>query len=267
MEKKKYWIKLEKDFLNSSQIKVIKNMQNGKDYIIFYLALMLESTNTEGHLRFSELVPYNEEMLASVTDTNVDIVRSAMKVFQSLGLIQVLENGTIFLPDVPKRVGKECDSAERVRLFRERQDVKKIEMLQCNTDVTKCNNNKDKNKNKDKDKDIYIAEQSTATYKEIIDYLNEKAGTKFRYNSQKTKDKIKARLNEKYTVEDFKKVIDNKCACWRGTDMEKYLRPETLFGGKFESYLNEKQSKKEIMYKHKYDKMKLENLLDSFGSL
>lgn len=136
--KKKYWLKLEKDFLNSSQIKVIKNMKNGKDYIIFYLALMLESVNSEGHLRFSDLVPYNEEMLASITDTNVDIVRSAMQIFESLGLIQVFQNGTLFLPDVPKRVGKECESAERVRLYRE-----KHKMLQCNNDVTNCNTNKE----------------------------------------------------------------------------------------------------------------------------
>lgn len=137
-EKKKYWLKLEKDFLNSSQIKVIKNMKNGKDYIIFYLALMLESVNSEGHLRFSDFVPYNEEMLASITDTNVDIVRSAMRIFESLGMIQVLENGTLYLPDVPKRVGRECESAERVRLYRERHKV-----LQCNNDVTKSNDNKE----------------------------------------------------------------------------------------------------------------------------
>lgn len=145
-DKKKFWIKLEKDFLNSSQIKVIKHMPNGKDYIIFYLALMLESTNSEGHLRFSELVPYNEEMLASITDTNVDIVRSAMVIFQQLGMIQILGNGTIFLPDVPKRVGKESDSAERVRLYRERE---KSKLLQCNADVTKCNDNIEEEKSKE----------------------------------------------------------------------------------------------------------------------
>lgn len=125
-EKKKYWLKLEKDFLNSSQIKVIKNMKNGKDYIIFYLALMLESVNSEGHLRFSDLVPYNEEMLASITDTNIDIVRSAMHIFANLGMIQILENGTLYLPDVPKRVGKEGESAERVRLYRERHNMKPL---------------------------------------------------------------------------------------------------------------------------------------------
>ena len=49
-------------------------MHNGKDYVFFYLALMLESVSTDGYLRFTELVPYNEEMLASITETNIDIV-------------------------------------------------------------------------------------------------------------------------------------------------------------------------------------------------
>ena len=77
-------------------MKVVKNMPNGKDYVLFYLALMLESIENIGHLRFSELVPYSEEMLASITDTNIDIVRSAVKIFCQLGLMQKLDDGTIF---------------------------------------------------------------------------------------------------------------------------------------------------------------------------
>lgn len=73
---------------------------------------------------------------------------------------------------------------------------------------------------------------------EIITYLNKKIGTRYREGNKVTQKHIKARLKEKYTVEDFKTVIDKKCAEWKGTDMEKYLRPETLFGTKFESYLN-----------------------------
>ena len=141
MEKKRYWLKLDKDFLNSSQIRVIKNLPNGKDYLIFYLALLLESVETVGHLRFSELVPYNEEMLASITDTNVDIVRSAMKVFNQLGLLKILTDGTIFMTQVADMTGKESDSAERVRQYRLREKEKK--KLQCNTDVTKSNDNKE----------------------------------------------------------------------------------------------------------------------------
>ena len=73
---------------------------------------------------------------------------------------------------------------------------------------------------------------------EIIDYLNKKTHKKYKTNSKTTKKHINARLNEGYTLSDFKQVIDNRCATWLGTDMEQYLRPETLFGSKFESYLN-----------------------------
>ena len=81
-------------------------------------------------------------------------------------------------------------------------------------------------------------------YSSVIDYLNEKTERtgkeKYSSTSTKTQKLIKARLREKYEPEDFKIVIDKKCKEWLGTDMEKYLRPETLFGNKFESYLKQK---------------------------
>jgi uncharacterized phage protein (TIGR02220 family) len=73
---------------------------------------------------------------------------------------------------------------------------------------------------------------------EIVDYLNEKAHKNYRSNNKTTIRHINARLKEGRTLSDFKQVIDNRCATWLGTDMEQYLRPETLFGSKFESYLN-----------------------------
>jgi len=87
-------------------------------------------------------------------------------------------------------------------------------------------------------------------YKEIVDYLNEKTGSKYRSSGSKTKSLIKARTNEGFSLDDFKTVIEKKAKEWSGTTMEKYLRPETLFGTKFEGYLNEKQSanQKQIGY-------------------
>lgn len=76
-------------------------------------------------------------------------------------------------------------------------------------------------------------------YENIIARLNEKAGTNYRPSSKATQNHINARIAEGYTVEDFYTVIDKKCAEWKGDPkMEKYLRPETLFGSKFENYLN-----------------------------
>ena len=81
-------------------------------------------------------------------------------------------------------------------------------------------------------------------YEEIINYLNLKANTHYRHNIKKTQSLISARFNENFTLDDFKRVIDNKVNEWKNTEMEKYLRPETLFGTKFESYLNQKEKEK-----------------------
>ncbi|KIL72368.1 conserved phage C-terminal domain-containing protein [Bacillus badius] len=86
-----------------------------------------------------------------------------------------------------------------------------------------------------------VASAPTLPFSDIVDYLNEKAGTKYRASSKKTQNLIKARFNEGFTLDDFKTVIDKKTAEWL-TDqkMNQYLRPETLFGTKFEAYLNQK---------------------------
>ena len=76
--------------------------------------------------------------------------------------------------------------------------------------------------------------------KYIVEYLNEKTGKSFKPNTTATQNHIKARFAEGFTVEDFKKVIDNQVARWKGTEWEQYLRPSTLFGTKFEMFLNYK---------------------------
>lgn len=75
-------------------------------------------------------------------------------------------------------------------------------------------------------------------YSEIISYLNEKAGTNYRSSSKVTQTKIKARWKEFPDLIHFQNVVDNQVSKWKGTEWEQYLRPETLFGTKFESYLN-----------------------------
>lgn len=88
-------------------------------------------------------------------------------------------------------------------------------------------------------------EDEEPLYKKVIDYLNEKLGAKYKPNSAINKRLIDARVKEGYSLDDFKKVIDNKCATWaHDPKMSKYLRPQTLFRTKFESYLNEKAPNK-----------------------
>ncbi|SCI44756.1 Conserved phage C-terminus (Phg_2220_C) [uncultured Clostridium sp.] len=79
-------------------------------------------------------------------------------------------------------------------------------------------------------------------YRLVINRLNKRANKNFKPTSQKTQSHINARLLEKFTVEDFYKVIDTKCARWKDSSMDIFLRPRTLFGTKFEDYLNEYKS-------------------------
>jgi len=76
-------------------------------------------------------------------------------------------------------------------------------------------------------------------FEKIVSHLNDKAKTKYRHETLKTRTLITARLDEKFTLEDFEIVIDKKCKEWIGTEHEKFIRPETLFGTKFEGYLNQ----------------------------
>ena len=126
-----------------------------------------------------------------------------------------------------------------------RQMIDNFKNVSDNTRQTKTfviEENKNKNK---KENNIYSREESRQCI-EIVDYLNKKTGKSFKSNSKATKRFIVARLNEKYTIEDFKKVIDNKCEDWlEDKKMNEYLRPQTLFGTKFESYLNQKSKIKE----------------------
>lgn len=103
------------------------------------------------------------------------------------------------------------------------------------TEITTDNNN---NNVLDKPK---TSNSSDGVHKKIIDYLNSKAGVHYKHNANATKRVIDARLKEGYTLADFIAVIDKKVAEWiNNPEMSKYLRPTTLFGPKFESYLNQK---------------------------
>ena len=113
-------------------------------------------------------------------------------------------------------------------------------------------NNRKKKKTEDMSNDVNNTSKSYVSHmeneninenindiKDIIDYLNIALGTKYRYTTKSIQTHIRARLREGFTVDDFKCVIDKKKRSWMGTDSQKFLRPDTLFGGKFQSYLNE----------------------------
>lgn len=97
-----YWLKLKRDFFKRHDIRIIEAMPNGTEYLLFYLKLLVESVDHNGNLRFSDEIPYNDEMLAVVTDSSVAIVKNAMNVLSNAGLVSVKNDGTIVVRKKPE---------------------------------------------------------------------------------------------------------------------------------------------------------------------
>ena len=234
MENKKYYyLKLKEDFFDSEDIKIIESMENGYMYSNILLKMYLKSLKNNGELIFKDFIPYDTKMLATITGHNIDVVDKALKLFKNLGFIDILDNGAIYMLDVQTMIGKISDEGIRKKEYRERINELKIKEIENGT------------LSQESPTIISISNSYSNIIKEIIDYLNLKTGKNFRANNKETIKHIKARINDKFTLEDMKKVVDIQCEKWLNTTMEDYLRPQTLFGTKFESYLNAKIITKE----------------------
>jgi predicted phage replisome organizer len=131
--KKFFWLKLKNDFFDREEIKIIENQQNGKDYIIFYLKLLLKSVESKGELFFRNTIPYSPDMLATITDTSIDTVKVAVNLFIELKLMERWDDGTLFMIETQNMVGSETKWAELKR----NQRTKNKQIGHCPTSVPK----------------------------------------------------------------------------------------------------------------------------------
>lgn len=126
LKKRYYWLKLKEGFFKRHDLRIIEAMPNGKDYVLFYLKMLCESISHEGALRFSKDIPYTDEMLATITNTNVDMVKTAMELLKQLGLVIVREDGTIFMTELPAMIGSETGMAKYMRERRMLENAKAL---------------------------------------------------------------------------------------------------------------------------------------------
>ena len=201
------------------KIKLIETLPDADTILIIWVKLLAQAgkTNASGYIYLNENIPFSDEMLATIFNRPIATVRLALSTF-------------------------EIKAQNRVRKQRERELKRlkrpQIQEKKVSRDIT---GQVTEGHATDIDKDIDI-EKEVIHYVEILDYLNKKAGTRFKASTEKKKKLIKTRYNEGFTKDDFFQVIDIKTAEWfKDSTMSKYLRPETLFGPKFESYLNQKQ--------------------------
>lgn len=143
-EKKYYWLKLPRNFFGKHYIKILRAKENGELLVLFYMWMLTEAIDHKGRLRYSEDIPYDEEMLAEASGFALHIVTQALQQFTKLQLVITESDGTLFMPKSIEMVGSESASAQRVREYRERKNSKEkkpetVENTESNDNVTKCN--------------------------------------------------------------------------------------------------------------------------------
>lgn len=209
-----YWLKLDRNFFKRHDIRIIEAMPNGKDYILFYLKLLCESVDHMGNLRFSENIPYNPEMLSTITNTNIDIVRAAVKIFSELEMMEVLDNGTFFMTEVLNMIGSAAnnDNANRQRRFRERQ--KQGLLRERYDDVTENNESKSKSKSKSKNQS-----KSKEKEEDILYHSEEKIAGADNKDGEFRFDETASDNNPAFaTPDDFEKQFAKKLiSAWNET--------------------------------------------------
>lgn len=138
--KKYYYLRLKENFFDTDEIIVLESMPDGHMYSNILLKLYLRSLKHEGKLMFNERIPFNATMLANVTRHQVGTIEKAINIFQSLGLIEVLDNGAIYMLDIQNFIGETSTEADRIRAYRKRIDEEKRGIpIDDNSLVYKCN--------------------------------------------------------------------------------------------------------------------------------
>ena len=118
--KKYYYLRLKDNFFDSDELKILESVKDGYLYSNILLKLYLRSLKNDGKLVVNDRIPYNAEMLASVTGHQIGTVKQALSIFKDLGLIDVLENGAIYMLDIQNFIGKGSSEADRKREYRQR---------------------------------------------------------------------------------------------------------------------------------------------------
>lgn len=239
--KRYFWLKLHRDFFQRKDIKRLRKIAGGDTYTIIYLKMLLKSIMSEGALFFDNLEDDFVSELALDIDEDVENVKITVQYLLKVGLLECVSDTEYSLPDAQNNTGAETAAASRMRRFRAKNEAIKrnnvTPMLQNGYGEIEIEIEKELEID---NKNCRLSDKSSTVVSEIIDYLNQKTGKHFKKSIANTTRAINARIKEGFTVDDFKAVIDKKVIEWGKDDrMKQYLRPQTLFGTKFESYLNQ----------------------------
>ena len=130
--KKYYYLRLKENFFDSDEIIILESMEKGYLYSNILLKLYLRSLKNEGKLMFNDRIPFNIDMLSRVTRHSENDVEQALRIFEELKLVEILDNGAIFMSDIQNFIGKTTTEADRKKAYRRRINAEKEQIKQNN---------------------------------------------------------------------------------------------------------------------------------------
>lgn len=231
------WIRLHRKILENPLV------CRDSDYFSVWVYLLLHATHTEYSTIFNgqrimlkpgQLITGRKSIadFFRINESKVKRILTAFENDQQIDRVRSNKNSLISIVNW-----------EKYQCFDQQYDQQVTSKRPANDQQMTTYNNIDKGikeERKDNMSSPTSGDRPAYPYEDIIAYLNQKAGTHYRHTSEDSRKHIRARFLDGYTVEDFRTVIDKKVQEWKGTEQERYLRPATLFGTKFESYLNQR---------------------------
>lgn len=164
--KKYYYLRLKDNFFDSDELKILESMKDGYLYSNILLKLYLRSLKNDGKLVVNDRIPYSADMLASVTGHQVGTIKQALSVFKDLGLIDVLDNGAIYMLDIQNFIGKGSSEADRKREYRQRIETERTNVqtnLRQISEKSPPEIEKELEKDIEIEKEIHSSAKSTTT--------------------------------------------------------------------------------------------------------
>ena len=123
---KYYYIRIKEDFFEKEDIKILQALDDGYLFSDILMKLYLRSLKDNGKLMFKDHIPYNAKMISTITNHSVTVVEKAISIFKELGLIEILDNGAIFVLDIQNFIGRSSSEADRKKEYRKRIENEKI---------------------------------------------------------------------------------------------------------------------------------------------
>ena len=151
--KKFYYLKLKEDFFHSPEIKLLESNNHGYEYEIIFLKLCLLSLSRRGELMFKDGIPYNVRSLSIVTGHREEVIKEAVKYFESVQALEILESGKMYMVDIELLIGHSSTEAERKAIYRAKIEIER-KSLTCDKwdnvpDIVRTNSTKDKDRVKE----------------------------------------------------------------------------------------------------------------------